>query len=113
MERIVHLCQRAQWEAARRAGAYRPASLEGEGFIHCSRPEQIGEVARRFYRHLPDLVLLWIDPQRVHPEIRWETADGETFPHIYGPLNLEAVITVQEYDIESGELFPPDIATPT
>ena len=110
MEKIVHLCQRQQWEAARRVGVYRPASLESEGFIHCSRPEQIGKVAQRFYRQLPDLVLLWIDPPRVQPKIRWEAADGETFPHIYGPLNLDAVIAIQEYDVESGKLFPPDMA---
>ncbi len=107
MNFLVHLCQRAGWEQALASGEYRAASLEKEGFIHCSRPEQVQRVALRFYREAPGLILLWIDPDGVRPEIRWEAIDGEIFPHIYGPLNLDAVISAQDYDPDSGILFPP------
>ena len=91
---IVHICEREAWEAAQESREYRPASLEAPGFIHCSRPEQVLDVANRFYRDAPELLLLWIDPQKVKAEIRWEAADGDTFPHIYGPLDIEAVTVV-------------------
>jgi uncharacterized protein (DUF952 family) len=94
---IVHLCSRADWQAAREAGEYRAASLVEEGFIHCSRPEQILFVANSFYRGEPDLVLLWIDPAQAAAEIRWDTTELGTFPHIYGPLNLEAVLAVRDF----------------
>lgn len=100
-ESIVHLCQQQAWELAQAAGEYRPKSLEEVGFIHCSRPEQILEVANNFFPGQHGLVVLWIDHQRVQPEIRWEPSDGDVYPHIYGPLNLEAVRAVQD--------FTPDI----
>ena len=88
---IVHLCHRRDWEQAQQTGVFHSASLKNEGFIHCSQPEQLPEVANRFYRGLPDMALLWLDPDKVSAEIRWESADGIQFPHIYGPINLEAV----------------------
>jgi uncharacterized protein (DUF952 family) len=91
---IVHLCTRPRWEAAVREGVYQADSLETEGFIHCSRPEQILASANRYYRGLEDVLLLWIDPAKVETEVRWEEAHGELFPHIYGPLNLDAVLDV-------------------
>jgi uncharacterized protein (DUF952 family) len=97
---ILHLCPRLAWEEAQKHGVYRADSLESEGFIHCSRPEQIIAVANAYYQALPDMLLLWIDPQKVHPEIRWEASGAEVFPHIYGPLNLDAVLVVRD--------FPPD-----
>jgi release factor glutamine methyltransferase len=93
---IVHLCRRKDWLAAQEHGEYRAASLDQVGFIHCSQAEQILRVANCFYREIPDLVLLWIDPEKVNPEIRWETADGEQFPHIYGMLNMTAVVGVTD-----------------
>ncbi len=88
---ILHICPVSDWQAARESGEYRPPSLAQEGFIHCSRPEQILATANRFYSGVKDLCLLWIDPRRVKAEIRWEPAHGEAFPHIYGPLNADAV----------------------
>jgi uncharacterized protein (DUF952 family) len=97
---IVHICERAAWVQAREIGEYRPVSLAAEGFIHASEPPQVLEVANRYYAGKQDLLLLWIDPQRLRPELRYEPADGELYPHIYGALNLEAVVAV--------DAFPPD-----
>ena len=88
---IVHICDTLAWDEAKRAGEYRPPSLDAEGFIHSSLPEQVLGVANRFYAGQKDLLLLWIDPQRLRASIHYEPADGELFPHIYGPLNLDAV----------------------
>jgi uncharacterized protein (DUF952 family) len=97
---ILHLCPRSAWEDAQEQGVYRADSLESEGFIHCSRIDQVLRVANAYYRGLHGMVLLWIDLQKVTSEIRWEASGKDTFPHIYGPLNLEAVIGVLD--------FPPD-----
>jgi uncharacterized protein (DUF952 family) len=102
---IVHLCRSGDWDAAREAGEYRAESLQEVGFIHCSRPEQILWVANRYFHGMDDLVVLWIDPHRVASEIRWETADGQVFPHIYGVLNLEAVVAANELSPEADGTF--------
>ncbi len=96
---ILHIARRSDWEQARAAGAYRGDTLASEGFIHCSTPEQIISVANRFYRGQPDLMLLVIDRARVQAAVRDENLEGGTtlFPHIYGPLNLDAVVDVLDF----------------
>jgi len=91
---ILHICTRQDLEKAQAEGEYRPASLDAEGFIHASRPEQIMGVANRFYRGNAELLLLVLDLHHLHAEVRWETADGEVYPHVYGPINLEAITAV-------------------
>jgi uncharacterized protein (DUF952 family) len=86
-----HIATRAAWAQAQAAGEYRPASLQSEGFIHLSLPEQVVATANRFFRGQRDLVLLQIEVGLLRAPIRMEMADGQQFPHLYGPLNLEAV----------------------
>ena len=105
VERIVHLCARSAWQAALQTGEYRPPSLETEGFIHCSLPGQIVDVANRFYPGVKDLVLLWIDPQQINAEIRWDAVGEQIFPHIYGPLNLAAVLAVRDFSPGADGVF--------
>jgi len=105
MERIVHICKRDAWSDAKRMGEYRAPSLETEGFIHASRPDQILEVANNFYHGWDNLVLLWIDADRLKSELRWEPADGSLFPHIYGPINLETIIQVTPFIPDEDGVF--------
>ncbi|MEJ2600567.1 MAG: DUF952 domain-containing protein [Anaerolineales bacterium] len=100
-EMLVHICLRRDWERAVQTGLYRADSLDEIGFIHLSHPEQVQGVAERFYAGVQGLVLLWIDPKKLSAEIRWEQSDGQIFPHLYGPLNLEAVQIVQEFPPET------------
>jgi uncharacterized protein (DUF952 family) len=88
---ILHLCPQSAWQEALTSGAYHPASLETEGFIHCSRPPQILDVANRYFLGAKDLILLWIEKKDLLPEVRWEPSGGDDFPHVYGAINLEAV----------------------
>jgi uncharacterized protein (DUF952 family) len=95
-DELWHLAERPEWEAARTTGSYewstRGRSLAEEGFIHCSRPDQLLAVSDALYgdADADDLLLLHIDPAAVPAEIRVE--DG--FPHIYGPLPVTAVTAV-------------------
>jgi len=108
MTTLLHITRRQDWQAAQAAGAYRTPSLETEGFIHCSTAAQVLRVAENFYRGQFDLVLLVIDLSRVQPEVKFEApvnpstgqveADNpDLYPHIYGALNLDAVLKVVDF----------------
>src|SRR5215208_1033212 len=106
---IYHITSRAAWNEARERGDYRAESLETEGFIHCSTETQVVPVAEKYYQGQHDLFLLVIEPSLLSSDLKWEApsdgapppgvAEGELFPHVYGPINLEAV--VQVIDLES------------
>ena len=102
---ILHICPQGAWQAAQAGGEYRADSLDTEGFIHCSQPEQVLAVANRYYRGVPDLVVVWIDPTQVIAEIRWEPALGEVYPHIYGALNTDAVAAISDFASGEGGIF--------
>jgi uncharacterized protein (DUF952 family) len=99
MTTILHIARKTDWEQARAEGSYRADTLASEGFIHCSTPEQVIPVANHLFRGQPDLVLLVIDRDKVEAPIRDENLEGGTalFPHIYGPLNLDAVVDVLDF----------------
>ena len=96
-EIILHMCSRGDWETAQQLGAYVAASLETEGFIHFSRPEQVAKVANAFYADVPDMALLHVEVSKLTPEVKWEAADGDMFPHVYGAVNLDAVVAVEAF----------------
>lgn len=104
-DRIFHLALARDWEAARSAGEYAVStlgrSLAEEGFIHASRADQWRGVRDRFSSAVSEpLVLLVIDASRLSAEVREEAVPGldESFPHIYGPINLDAVVGVRQLD---------------
>lgn len=90
-----------EYEAALAEGYYRSASLEPEGFIHASPAEQLTRVANKFYLDKKDLRVLHIDLTLVRAEVRWEKATGGLYPHIYGPLNLDAVVKISRVHIDA------------
>lgn len=106
---ILHITTRKAWIDATRLGQYSAASLQSEGFVHASTVSQLVPVATKFYKDQSGLVLLEIDPKRLTSEVKWEKPAGgpppgvpedDAFPHIYGPINLDAV--VQVLDLETG-----------
>jgi release factor glutamine methyltransferase len=102
---LVHICESKAWKDALELRSFTDASLAHAGFIHCSTPKQVLQVANRFYQGVPDLVILWLDPARLNAQIRWEPADGDVFPHVYGPINLEAVFSVTELCCDEDGIF--------
>ena len=120
MALIYHITAGADWEQARRDGTYqlstRGVTLAQEGFIHASTARQVPLVANAFYRGDAGLVVLVIDTDLVEPEIRYEQppGSGETFPHIYGPLSVAAVVGVRPLAADaSGRFsFDPDGPAP-
>jgi uncharacterized protein (DUF952 family) len=108
---IYHIATAADWAQAQAVGQYTTSTLgrtlAEEGFIHASTAEQVAPVANMFYQGRTDLVLLVLDPGRVQPEIRLEPVPGsdEPFPHIYGPLNTDAVVATRPLEPDAAGRF--------
>lgn len=97
LENIYHICSRIIWEQAKNGKSYQSESLEKEGFIHCSKYDQVLRVANDLFSGQKNLLLLEIDQEKVKPEILWESGidkPDDLFPHIYGSLNMDAVLQV-------------------
>jgi uncharacterized protein (DUF952 family) len=97
----------ADWRTASSAGAYttstRGVTLEQEGFIHAARRDQVGEVWRRYYADAAEpLVLLTIDTDRLGSPWQEDPVGETTFPHIYGAVDVSAVVRVQPLDARGG-----------
>lgn len=95
MRPLFHIVARDAWPAA---GEYRPASLAGEGFVHCSYAEQVAGTLDRYYRDVPDLIVVELDPEQLGP-VRIENG----FPHVYAALPVSAAV-----GIHPPESFRPD-----
>lgn len=96
---IFHLALAADWDRDP-TGPYETStlgvSLAEQGFIHCSFRHQVGKIADLVYQGRQDVVLLEIDPALLGAPVKVEDLDGigDAFPHIYGPLNRDAVVKV-------------------
>ena len=101
MNDLFHITEKQTWEKAQAAGVYTAPSLQTEGFIHFSERDQVIGTANRFYQGQQGLVLLKIDRDRLQSKLQYDDVLGHgTFPHLYGPLNLDAVV--------QSIPFPPD-----
>ena len=103
--KIVHISTNEEWKESLEQGEYRSDSLKNEGFIHCSKEGQVLWVANSYYPKREDLILMWIDTDKLAAELRWEKSEGDVFPHLYGPLNLDAVLSVKEFPPNEGGIF--------
>jgi uncharacterized protein (DUF952 family) len=112
---IFHIASKSAWIEATRSGSYSAESLEAEGFIHCSTAAQVLPVARSYYRGRTDLVLLAIDTNRLESPLKWEQSEpppgvdkSAAFPHVYGPIELDAVAACLDLEPdEDGEFVLP------
>jgi uncharacterized protein (DUF952 family) len=104
---ILHIVKINEWETAVVTGIYCPASLETEGFIHCSTLEQVLTPANERFLGQEGLALLSIEPEKVAAPIVYEDCydSGQTFPHIYGPLNVNAVTAVIPFPPQANGRF--------
>ncbi len=118
--KLCHIVKRSEWADAVKRGSYAPASLRAEGFIHCSTIAQVVDTANRFYRGQHGLVVLCIDQSRLKAELKYDApakahresplhgepeAVAEMFPHLYGALNVDAVVRVVELPCEADGSF--------
>lgn len=98
MSIIYHITTKPEWQKAQEQGQYESASLAEEGFIHCSEERQLSGVLERYYAGRTGLLKLTIETSRLISPLYydWSPSIEDTFPHIYGPINVDAVIATEE-----------------
>lgn len=114
---IFHITSHTAWVNAQAKGVYVAPSLATEGFIHCSTLEQVRPVANAFYAGQTGLCLLVIDPSLLSSTLKWEepsggapppgVPEGMQFPHVFGPINLNAVVKVVDLESVDGKFTLP------
>jgi len=92
---IFHITDQLTWQEAKLGRLYAGDMLSTDGFIHCCLFEQIEGVLLNWFKGKRDLVILEIDPEILLSPIKHENLEGglEMFPHVYGPINLDAVVS--------------------
>lgn len=102
---LYHITSREEWSQTH--SEYLPANFDKEGFIHCSYREQIVGSANKFFHGRHDLVLLQIDRAKITSNIVDENLEGGEimFPHIYGPLPVNAVVQELDFACEKDGTF--------
>ena len=94
---IYHVALPSVWERYKTKPSYQPDSLATEGFIHCSYQSQLEGVLERYFSGVEKVMILTIDTDKLFSKLVKEpSTNDELFPHIYGRLNLNAVVDVQE-----------------
>lgn len=91
---IFHVATSEYFESHKSNNKYQPESLDSKGFIHCSKGSQIEKTANRLFPDEDEILLLIIDISTLSAEVKYEVDEqsGEKFPHVYGPLNIDAVM---------------------
>ncbi|MFJ8353670.1 DUF952 domain-containing protein [Bacillus paramycoides] len=106
---ITKVITKRNWEIAKTIGEINEASLKEEGFIHCSLLDQALKVAQKHFNHEKDVLLLTIDPSLVKAEIKYELAsNGQEYPHVYGVINVDAIVEVVQFTKINGEFILPE-----
>ena len=93
---IYHLTQKKNWEAALEKGFYDAESLYSEGFIHCSEKEQVHATLDRYFKDQSEILVLSIDISKLQSPLKYEFSNSvnQEFPHVFGPINVDAVVDV-------------------
>jgi len=91
---IFHITEQSTWQEAKHNTFYEGDTLSVDGFIHCCLFEQIEDVLLNWFKGKHNVVILEIDPEILLSPVKYENLEGglEMFPHVYGPINLDAVI---------------------
>ena len=93
---IYHICTKDEYYKAVTDGEYKNDTLKKVDFIHCSLERQVEGVANSRFKGKKNLMLLVIDDMKLKSEIKYEGIDDNLFPHLYGPLNMDAVAKAVE-----------------
>jgi len=115
MSKIFHITTKTEWNIAKSAGHYSPASIKEVGFIHCSKADQVLNVANSFYQGQKDLLIIRINTSKLNSELKIEPPleapmSNILFPHIYGSLNMDAVDKQFDFHCASdGKFVLPDL----
>ena len=107
---VYKICPEALWREAENSGTFSGALIDiADGFIHLSTAGQVEETAARHFAGQTDLLLVAIDSEKLGPALKYEPSrGGALFPHLYGALDLSAVIWAKPLPLSTnGHEFPP------
>lgn len=94
---IYHIVLPEVWKEFEARPFYTAASLETEGFIHCSFAAQLDAVLDRYYRNTADVLILAIETEKLTSRLVNEpSTNDEIYPHIYGPINRDAIVSARK-----------------
>lgn len=100
---IYHIALPESWDVQKTNEFYEHESLEREGFIHCSFAGQLDGVIGRYYSDAGGVLILSIDPELLTSRLVEEpSTGGEIYPHIYGRINKDAIVEIEERGNLSG-----------
>ena len=102
---IYLLSSQAEYQQAKTAGVLVRDSLQSEGFIHASPKSQLTRLAKKNHKNTQQPLILSVDKKLVKAEIKWEPATGGLYPHIYGAMNMDAVVNVKAITLDVGGLY--------
>ncbi|MCJ2137849.1 DUF952 domain-containing protein [Methylobacterium sp. J-026] len=110
MPLVYKICPRGLWREAEAAGRFTGAPIDRQdGFIHFSTAAQVAETAARHFAGQADLLLIAVEADTLGAALRFEPSrGGDLFPHLYGALPLEAVISAEPLplDADGRHVFP-------
>jgi uncharacterized protein (DUF952 family) len=111
MRTLYKICPAALWREAEHAGVFRGSEVgRRDNFIHFSTAAQVTETAAKHFAGQSDLLLISVDASTLGSVLKWEPSrGGALFPHLYGPLALEAVKRVDPLPLgpDGSHVFPP------
>jgi uncharacterized protein (DUF952 family) len=98
---VYKVLAEAAYEAAKGEGQFLGTGDDlRDGFIHLSAPHQVAGTLAKHYSGQADLLLLALDPERLGADLKWEPSrGGDLFPHLYGPLPLDAIVSVEPLEL--------------
>ena len=112
---IYHMCRADEWETAQANGSYPGSSQDqADGFIHFSSASQVRESAAKHRAGQDGLILLAVQSKLLGDALKWEASrSGALFPHLYGPLSVDAVATADPLVLSEDGLhqFPDTVPT--
>ena len=96
MRKIYKICPASAWREAERQGVFRGSADDArDGFIHFSTATQLKETVQKHFAGQTGLFLVEVDADALGDSLRWEPSRrDELFPHLYGELDLGAVLAV-------------------
>lgn len=100
---IYHVVLPEIWAHFKDKDFYEAESLQSEGFIHCSYSGQLEAVLERYYKNAPNVLILTIETEKLKSKLVEESStNNEIYPHIYGKINLDAIVGIEEREIVRG-----------
>jgi uncharacterized protein (DUF952 family) len=103
MSKIYKILPKAEWDAARAAGAFAGSAVDlADGFIHFSGHDTAQRTAQLYFKGQAGLMLLTVEADDLGETLKWEASrDGALFPHLFRDLKVDEVIAERALELDA------------